>query len=30
MNKIIEFVKKELAVDNSGHDFEHAKRVVNN
>lgn len=30
MNKIIEFVNKELATDNSGHDFDHAKRVVNN
>lgn len=30
MNKIIEFVNKELAVDNSGHDFQHAKRVANN
>ena len=30
MNKIIEFVNKELAIDNSGHDFEHAKRVANN
>ena len=30
MKKIIEFVNKELAVDNSGHDFEHAKRVANN
>lgn len=30
MDKIIEFVKKELNNDNSGHDFNHTKRVVNN
>ncbi|MBQ4570461.1 MAG: HD domain-containing protein [Bacilli bacterium] len=30
MNKIIEFVKKELLCDNSGHNFQHIERVVKN
>lgn len=30
MNKIIEFVKKELSCDNSGHNFQHIERVVKN
>lgn len=30
MEKIIEFVKHELAFDNTGHDLLHARRVVNN
>lgn len=30
MDKIIEFVKNELKHDNSGHDFKHCMRVVNN
>ena len=30
MDKIINFVRKELANDSSGHDFFHAQRVVNN
>lgn len=30
MDKIIEFVKNELKNDNSGHDFKHCVRVVNN
>ncbi len=30
MNKIIEFVKKELANDFSGHNFQHIERVVSN
>ena len=30
MNNIIEFVKKELAFDNSGHNFQHIERVVKN
>lgn len=30
MDKIIEFVKKELAFDNSGHNFQHIERVYNN
>ena len=30
MNNIVEFVKNELAFDNSGHNFQHIERVVNN
>lgn len=30
MNKIIEFVKEELATDCSGHNFQHIERVVKN
>lgn len=30
MNKIIEFVKKELLCDKSGHNFQHIERVVKN
>lgn len=30
MNKIIDFVKKELLCDNSGHNFQHIERVVKN
>lgn len=30
MDKIIEFVQKELYNDNTGHDFNHIKRVVSN
>ena len=30
MNKLIEFVKKELATDFSGHNYQHIERVVNN
>ena len=30
MNKIIDFVKKELSCDNSGHNFQHIERVVKN
>jgi len=30
VEKIIEFVKNELSFDHSGHDFNHAKRVLNN
>jgi uncharacterized protein len=30
MNNIIEFVKKELAFDHSGHNFQHIERVVEN
>ncbi|MBP3503907.1 MAG: HD domain-containing protein [Bacilli bacterium] len=30
MNNIIEFVKKELAFDHSGHNFKHIERVVKN
>ena len=30
MNKIIEFVKRELSCDNSGHNFQHIERVVKN
>ena len=30
MNNIIEFVKKELTFDNSGHNFQHIERVVKN
>ncbi len=30
MNNIVEFVKNELAFDNSGHNFQHIDRVVNN
>lgn len=30
MNKIIDFVKKELSCDNSGHNYQHIERVVKN
>lgn len=30
MERIVEFVKSQLENDNSGHDFDHAQRVVNN
>ena len=30
MNKLIEFVKKELSTDFSGHNYQHIERVVNN
>lgn len=30
MNKVIDFVKNELALDNSGHNYQHIERVINN